>query len=443
MYSPKVQMPGLGEASLNAIYHRLDSANTPFTAPVGFPDGTKTLPAMYFDDDTNDDVGFYRLANETIGMAVGGVATVRIQGGPNRFLIGTDADTITPLTTFHVQDPDAGINLIRTIAAEAFISTQNSGGGGGQQRGLVSGGLRWVDTSLIELMRMTNGSDAALSINSSTALAHLHVQQPAGSSLDIAKWRTNIGFNWLLEAGGNALLGVSDTGVTNGAKAKVHMGGGNSGLNNITATQAFGFSSTGTLSQFVSTHHSGVAGLNGFRFWTCDGTIASTFPTNGVIGLSVFNGRAIVGAQSPDAIFGVQGAVDPLADLNDPTDYQMYIHNPVDSNGQGVGIAFNVDATAGFVGASIIHERVNNGSYGSLNFYTQQSIATNPDPIKVMELTETGTMELANGTGINEFSTDGTMAGDSDDAVPTEKAVKAYVDSVALINQAFAYFLAV
>lgn len=35
----------------------------------------------------------------------------------------------------------------------------------------------------------------------------------------------------------------------------------------------------------------------------------------------------------------------------------------------------------------------------------------------------------AGGTTINEFSTDDTMAGDSDDAVPTEKAVKAFVDN--------------
>jgi len=41
------------------------------------------------------------------------------------------------------------------------------------------------------------------------------------------------------------------------------------------------------------------------------------------------------------------------------------------------------------------------------------------------------TITLNNGTDINEFSTDGTLAGDSDDAVPTEKAVKNYVDSVA------------
>jgi hypothetical protein len=40
-----------------------------------------------------------------------------------------------------------------------------------------------------------------------------------------------------------------------------------------------------------------------------------------------------------------------------------------------------------------------------------------------------GTFQAENGTEINEFSTDGTLSGDSDDAVPTEKAVKKYSDS--------------
>jgi hypothetical protein len=41
-----------------------------------------------------------------------------------------------------------------------------------------------------------------------------------------------------------------------------------------------------------------------------------------------------------------------------------------------------------------------------------------------------GTMKAGTaGTTITEFSTDGTMAGNSDDAVPTEKAVKTYVDT--------------
>ncbi len=39
-----------------------------------------------------------------------------------------------------------------------------------------------------------------------------------------------------------------------------------------------------------------------------------------------------------------------------------------------------------------------------------------------------GKFQLASGTDINEFSIDTDLAGNSDDAVPTEKAVKAYVD---------------
>jgi hypothetical protein len=40
-----------------------------------------------------------------------------------------------------------------------------------------------------------------------------------------------------------------------------------------------------------------------------------------------------------------------------------------------------------------------------------------------------GDMILQNGTDINEFSIDGTMAGNSDNALPTEAAVVTYVDA--------------
>jgi hypothetical protein len=43
------------------------------------------------------------------------------------------------------------------------------------------------------------------------------------------------------------------------------------------------------------------------------------------------------------------------------------------------------------------------------------------------------TLALANGVAIDEFSTDGTLAGNSDVAVPTEKAVKTYVDANASV----------
>ncbi|WP_400192364.1 tail fiber domain-containing protein [Hymenobacter sp. B81] len=40
-----------------------------------------------------------------------------------------------------------------------------------------------------------------------------------------------------------------------------------------------------------------------------------------------------------------------------------------------------------------------------------------------------GDLRLQNGAAVNEFSTDGTLAGNADAAVPTEKAVKTYVDA--------------
>ena len=46
-------------------------------------------------------------------------------------------------------------------------------------------------------------------------------------------------------------------------------------------------------------------------------------------------------------------------------------------------------------------------------------------------------LTLALGATVNEFSTDGTLAGNSDEAVPTEKAVKSYVDSNSGTSVAF------
>jgi hypothetical protein len=51
-----------------------------------------------------------------------------------------------------------------------------------------------------------------------------------------------------------------------------------------------------------------------------------------------------------------------------------------------------------------------------------------------MTIASTGNVSLTNGTGINEFSTDGTLAGDSDDAVPTEKATKTYAAGKSVDN---------
>lgn len=43
-------------------------------------------------------------------------------------------------------------------------------------------------------------------------------------------------------------------------------------------------------------------------------------------------------------------------------------------------------------------------------------------------------LKLKTGADVNEFSIDGTLAGNSDDAVPTEKAVKTFVDALSFAN---------
>lgn len=59
---------------------------------------------------------------------------------------------------------------------------------------------------------------------------------------------------------------------------------------------------------------------------------------------------------------------------------------------------------------------------GDIDFYTTNILRG--------AFSSAGLFSLTSGTGINEFSTDDTLAGDSDDAVPTEAAVKGYVDGL-------------
>ena len=53
---------------------------------------------------------------------------------------------------------------------------------------------------------------------------------------------------------------------------------------------------------------------------------------------------------------------------------------------------------------------------------------TDDSATKIIDLEDGGTVSLNTGTSVNEFSIDGTLAGNSDNAVPTEKATKTYVD---------------
>jgi len=62
---------------------------------------------------------------------------------------------------------------------------------------------------------------------------------------------------------------------------------------------------------------------------------------------------------------------------------------------------------------------------------TSGAIVVGDNSVEAMTVDETG-LKLELGATVNEFSTDGTLAGNSDQAVPTEKAVKTYVDTQVL-----------
>lgn len=82
---------------------------------------------------------------------------------------------------------------------------------------------------------------------------------------------------------------------------------------------------------------------------------------------------------------------------------------------------------------NILYKCSTGGSWGYaavVNTLTAAGAATIAGALGVTGATTlAGTLGFTLGTTINELSTDGTLAGNSDNAVPTEKAVKTYVDA--------------
>lgn len=68
------------------------------------------------------------------------------------------------------------------------------------------------------------------------------------------------------------------------------------------------------------------------------------------------------------------------------------------------------------------------GTSGIIGTTSAHPLNLNTNGLVRMSIGADGRVKLGLGTNINEFSIDGTLGGNSDDAVPTEKAVKTYVD---------------
>ena len=91
---------------------------------------------------------------------------------------------------------------------------------------------------------------------------------------------------------------------------------------------------------------------------------------------------------------------------------------------QRIQFGDNQDASIYHSGSSLI---VKSGSNIQIRI-DDNTVELNHAGVKQLETTATG-IKLSAGSEVNEFTIDGTLTGDSDNAVPTEKAVKTYVDA--------------
>lgn len=142
----------------------------------------------------------------------------------------------------------------------------------------------------------------------------------------------------------------------------------------------------------------------------------------------------VVGLQAPDtagdAIRQTTNITETnLEALTGGGDTALHDHDGISENtsarhDESHTVVSHSDTTA--TGAEL--DTLTDNSVADLLHRHSELVASDGTPDPAFSIDATGLASFPAGTGINEFSIDDTLAGDSDDAVPTEQAVKAYVD---------------
>jgi hypothetical protein len=105
-------------------------------------------------------------------------------------------------------------------------------------------------------------------------------------------------------------------------------------------------------------------------------------------------------------------------------------NNPITGIGSAT-IADNGD-NEGYMGPGnawgLHHPETAQGGYDAVEITIDDNFQIRNAATLRLQLTTAGSLSLTSGTGITEFSIDDTMGGNSDNAVPTEQAVKAFVE---------------
>ena len=121
-----------------------------------------------------------------------------------------------------------------------------------------------------------------------------------------------------------------------------------------------------------------------------------------------------------DNFLELYGADSDATTFNNPTLVGALMTADFDLNGNKIISSSNGNITLDPQGTGTIELTANTNITGT---------ATVSSTLNVSGLSTLASLKLASGATAAEFSIDGTFAGNSDTAIPTEKAVKAYVDS--------------
>ena len=133
-----------------------------------------------------------------------------------------------------------------------------------------------------------------------------------------------------------------------------------------------------------------------------------------------------------------EGALQEIASghqvhITDYTNPHNVTATQVDTEGGVNMIVTRINAGSGVIEAEHIvdHNSLDGLTGGALNdrYHVTSGQWQELTDLTILATITSSGISLASGATIDEFSTDGTLAGDSDSAVPTEKAVKTYVDA--------------
>ncbi len=85
----------------------------------------------------------------------------------------------------------------------------------------------------------------------------------------------------------------------------------------------------------------------------------------------------------------------PLADLNDPNDYQLVVQRHANNDGTGTGIGFTGTTATDSIGGAIIFTREAGNGMGAMNFYTKNNTVAGTDPQLNLIIESDGTIDIS------------------------------------------------